>query len=128
MSDAAPIAKFLRNNVIAILYLYLMVLEFGNYLQAAPRAAIYEGIICHRQERPKASELASSIHDTGHAQNHCKGHAVQDELAFVRGMQEMFDCLPGMLETWYIVSREPVLALQANPSGQAFFSLCRMDI
>ncbi|KAJ6782320.1 hypothetical protein PWT90_08643 [Aphanocladium album] len=77
LPDAAP-SKGFQIKVVSICVLFLFVVEVGADILNAPLQQVLEDIICRRQYPDH--QLASRAVD-----NRCKGSAVQEELAMLRG-------------------------------------------
>ncbi|KAF2625539.1 MFS general substrate transporter [Macroventuria anomochaeta] len=72
------------NYTIPLVYLASFLFLFGETLQPAPRIAIYESIVCHQHYR------SSGPHD-------CKIAPVQQELAFLGGLERLSIIIPSIL-------------------------------
>lgn len=77
-------------------YLTVFLFNTGAFLQEAPRTQIWESILC-KEHFPNLS--FSGIHGSeGGNDRRCKDERIQSQLAMLKGMQQLFDCLPGMFQ------------------------------
>lgn len=83
--------------VLCLTTFLIFTVMFGMYCMIIPSARIYEDIICHNYyDRLLEKEgHISMIQDI--PENLCKGNEVQEELAFVVGIKDSIQCIPGIL-------------------------------
>lgn len=76
--------------LLASISVYILAIDLGYYLTAAPQMEIFQNIICRR--------TYSHIYPGGADDDDglCKSEAVQRELAVVNGWMDTFTVLPGM--------------------------------
>jgi len=92
-----PHPKFLRVVILCVLSIFLI--EVGDYMQRAPFMRILEDILC-RQYYSSSPTLPTFPHLDGKLQipeSSCKVPLIQSELAMLRGWDQMFSCIPGIL-------------------------------
>ena len=75
--------------LLPVLYLLILLVDFGEDLQEAPLMQIYEDIIC--RDYYSKQEISWVV---GADTNSCRVNAVQSELAFVNGMQKFLNIMP----------------------------------
>lgn len=83
-----PLTLKPRGQINPVFYIYsiLFLYTFGEYLQPAPRAQLYESIICQK--------YYSDIGSLGPAHQDCKTQAVQEELVLLRGIERLTELAP----------------------------------
>ncbi|EPS43686.1 hypothetical protein H072_2318 [Dactylellina haptotyla CBS 200.50] len=81
--------------IISLFVIIVFVFDLGNAFFQAPIVRIYEDIICRKYYDIHQPEL----HPAGKAipEDQCKIPPVQQELALIRGMEPVFDAIPGLL-------------------------------
>ena len=93
-----------RQSIILVLLLVILLCSFGDQLEEAPLARIYESIICYKYyEQHDTSKLRLPRNELGAGaiggvdEMWCKEPEVQDDLAMLNGLQPFLDGLPGLL-------------------------------
>lgn len=84
-SKRQGILRFREKYLLSIIHFAFFLFLCGENIQPAPRTQIYEVIICHHQH----GDDITVLHD-----NICKGQDVQEELAFLEGMERLLGALP----------------------------------
>ena len=80
-------------KLVVLLYLFILVVDFGGILQIAPMTEIFEGIIC-RDYYAGPHSPADNV-DDGQLLS-CKIPPVQKEIAFLYGIQNLLQILPSL--------------------------------
>ena len=79
-------------KLVVLLYLLILIVDFGGLLQLAPMTQIFETIICHKfYARYPANQDIEEINYS------CKIQEVQSELVLLKGVQSCLSILPSML-------------------------------
>lgn len=93
-----------RSTLVIILTLVLGLLATGDQLMESPQTRIIESVICYRYyERVDPSriqvgrDLVGPGAIGGVAEMWCKADGVQEQLAALRGYQQLFDGFPSLL-------------------------------
>lgn len=87
---------FLSRYITILCYLTVFLLDVGAVLQEAPRTQIWESILC--KEHYYNMSFSGKDGSEGGTDRRCKDERIQSQLAMLRGMQQLFDCLPGMFQ------------------------------
>lgn len=81
-------------NVIILIFMIVIICDFGGVLGYAPQLQLFEKIIC--------DEHYASVGPLGALDgldpSRCKSQAVQAELALINGWKDTFETLPGTIE------------------------------
>ncbi|KAF5872750.1 putative mfs multidrug protein [Botrytis fragariae] len=81
-------------KLVVLLYLLILIVDFGGLLQIAPMTQIFETVICRKfYARYPANQ---GIEEINHS---CKVQEVQSELALLKGVQSFLSILPNLLLT-----------------------------
>lgn len=88
MSEQDQMRSTRKKYLLPILYFTVFLFLYGENIQPAPRTQIYESIICRDRYGDESSSLG-----TGN-DNLCKSRDVQEELAFLKGMERLLGALP----------------------------------
>ncbi|ATZ56072.1 hypothetical protein BCIN_12g06060 [Botrytis cinerea B05.10] len=81
-------------KLVVLLYLLILIVDFGGLLQLAPMTQIFETIICHKfYARYPANQDIEEINYS------CKIQEVQSELVLLKGVQSCLSILPNLLLT-----------------------------
>lgn len=75
-------------KLVILLYLLILIVDFGGLLQIAPTTQIFETIICQKFYRSTAVDGSNTS---------CKVQEIQRELAILKGIQSLLGILPSML-------------------------------
>ncbi|KAJ5162065.1 hypothetical protein N7492_007457 [Penicillium capsulatum] len=74
--------------------IFLLAVDFGFFLSAAPQTAVFEKIIC--RDRVRSRQMLDAT-QKDHANDPCKSDDVQGELALILGYKDGLDVLPSIL-------------------------------
>lgn len=80
-------SRFSEKYLLPILYLTVFLFLYGENIQPAPRTQIYEQVICRRLH---GGDIGSIVLDD----DICKAPDVQEELAFLKGMERLLGIFP----------------------------------
>jgi len=101
---ARPRQWLSRIRLTQVLILVVILASAGDQLQESPQTRIFESIICYRYY--EVADLSKLLLDRGSvgpgaiggvAEIHCKVNAVQEQLAMLRGYQQLLDGIPALL-------------------------------
>ena len=84
-----------QKTVIYLCFLMILCVDSGAFLQVAPRTQLFESIIC----RNLYSSFLLDHRPPDKGDDPCKDGNVQSKVAFVQGMQQLFDCVPSEWES-----------------------------
>ncbi|MCJ1313181.1 hypothetical protein MMC25_006858 [Agyrium rufum] len=103
--EAPPISKPKANPTgyhivptLTLLYLLILIVDFGGVLQVAPATNIYERILCQKFYEGTIP-LDESLTPQNTQSNPCKIAPIQQELALLNGIQSLIGFLPTLFLT-----------------------------
>jgi len=85
-SKSSGIQHFSERHLLPILYVTVFLFLYGENIQPAPRTQIYERVICR--------SLHGDIESIISLDDICKAHDVQEELAFLKGIERLLGIFP----------------------------------
>jgi len=88
--------RFSERYLLPILYLTIFLFLYGENIQPAPRTQIYELVICRRLHGGDENIVLDA--------NICKSPDVQEELAFLKGMERLLGIFPSNINHLYFLS------------------------
>lgn len=91
---SSPLTASKKWLMLAVCSIFILTLDIGYYLTAAPQTEIFQNIIC-RKHYPGLEGITHGF--DGLDENPCKSEAVQSELALIYGWMDTFTVLPGVL-------------------------------
>ncbi|KAK0327886.1 hypothetical protein LTR91_001493 [Friedmanniomyces endolithicus] len=101
---ARPRQWLSRRCLTQVLILVVILASAGDQLQESPQTRIFESIICYRYY--EVADPGKLLLDRGSvgpgaiggvAEIHCKVNAVQEQLAMLRGYQQLLDGIPALM-------------------------------
>lgn len=104
----------LQKRVYILVFLIIMLVQIGEFIQAAPSSKVLEEIICRNYFTATSNATGSqTFFDAGEGKR-CKSKAVQSELAMLRGWTMTIDYLPGESQALEILMPHADISLRRH--------------
>lgn len=99
VKDSEPESSVRRSEsfILTILICAILALSTGDQLQAPAQTRIFESIYCRQYYMEHDSSLVGSDGGDGVAEQYCKNHVVQGEVAMLRGWQTTIEAFVMLL-------------------------------